>query len=109
MKVKLLFVFPALLAVSVLAYAQSPVGRWTGTRESGQGNFPTTLVIRADGTGTFASPNEIELEGIMIEGNTVSFGFTTPDGRSAFSITGEVDGENLDLTIMMGGQTALQD
>ena len=107
MKAKYLFVFAAMLGMSALAYAQSPVGTWTGETQGrgGRGGGMMTLVLNADMTGSFigGQGNEFELEEVMIEGSMVSFKATGTFGQDtsiALTISAEVDGDTMTLTFV---------
>ncbi len=112
MRVKFLFVFAALVAMSAIAYAQG-AGTWTGEAQGRGRGGPqmVTVVLNADGTGTFKQGDqpEGELSEVMIEGNSVSFQrmVAGPGGRGGnFTLryAGEVDGDTLTLNITVEGR-----
>ena len=103
MRVKFLVIFAALVAMSAIAYAQG-AGTWTGEAQGRGRGGPqmVTVVLNADGTGTFKQGDqpEGELSEVMIEGNSVSFQrmVAGPGGRGGnFTLryAGEVDGDTL--------------
>jgi len=113
MRMKFLFMFAAMSAMSALAYAQSPVGSWAGERQSmsgeGAADIPVTLVLNADGTGVFnpgrQGGNDNEVEELMIQGNKVTFNVTISGGppgagNITASFEGEVDGDTLTLNLV---------
>ena len=111
MRVKFLFVFATLVAMSAITYAQG-AGTWTGEAQ-GRGGGPqmVTVVLNGDGTGTFklgAQP-EGELSEVMIDGDSVSFQRMVAGrgGRGAgftLTYTGEVEGDTLTLNISVEGR-----
>jgi hypothetical protein len=98
----------ALLTVTLAAYAQaSAVGSWKGEMQMPNGPRAVTLVVNADGTGTFNAGSDNHLSGIVIDGNSVRFTFQPggAGGALTMSMVGEVDGDTLTLvgTIEGGG------
>jgi hypothetical protein len=98
----------ALLAVAVAAYAQNPaIGTWKGEAQMPRGPQAVTLIINADGTGSFSAGDHTALSGIAIEGNSIRFTFkpTGAGGAVTMSMAGEVNGDTLTLvgTVVGGG------
>lgn len=112
MRMKFLFVLVALVGMSAIAYAQG-AGTWVGEAQGRGGDGPqmVTVVLNADGTGTFKQGGqpERELSEVMIEGNSVSFQ-RMPAGRRGrgagrtLTYTGEADGDTLTLNISVEGR-----
>jgi hypothetical protein len=99
------FVFAALLAMGVVVHAQSSaVGTWKGETGAANGSRTVTLVVNADGTGTFNAGNDNALSGIVIQGDTVSFSFKPAGagGTITMNMTGKVDGDTLTLRGAIG-------
>ena len=113
MRVKFLFVFAALVTMSAIAYAQG-AGTWTGEAQGcGRGGPQmVTVVLNADGTGTFKQGDqpEGELSEVVIDGNSVSFQRMVAGrgggrgGNFTVSYAGEVDGDTLTLNISVEGR-----
>lgn len=101
------FVFAALLAMAVVVvHAQSSaVGTWKGENGSGIGPPTVTVVINADGTGTFNAGNDNALTGIVIEGDTISFSFKPvgAGGAITMNMVGKIDGDTLTLRGTIAG------
>jgi hypothetical protein len=106
MRRKSWFVLAALLAGVAVVHAQSSaVGTWKGENGSGVGPPTVTVVINADGTGTFNAGNDNALSGIVIEGDTVSFSFKPvgAGGTMTMNMVGKVDGDTLTLRGTIAG------
>ena len=99
------FVFAVLLAVAVAGHAQSSaVGTWKGEAGGANRSQPVTLIVNADGTGTFNAGNDNTLSGIVLQGDTVSFSFKPvgAGGTITMNMTGKVDGDTLTLRGTIG-------
>jgi hypothetical protein len=119
MKVKLLAGIAVFGALSLTGYAQSATGMWKGEFEipGGRGGGPQmiTLVLNADGTGTFKQGEAAEpetLSEVMIDGSMVSFkrtpnfggrGGAGAGGGFTLTYSGEVDGDTLTLETSFEG------
>ena len=97
------FIGFAILMSAAPALAQDPVGTWTG-ESSGAGGLPVrpiTLVLNADGTGTYDVGNVRPLEDVMIEGSRVAFSFRPLIGGNpaqfVFRMEGAVEGDTMTL------------
>jgi hypothetical protein len=104
MRRELWVVFAALLAIAAAVRAESAaVGTWKG-ETGGNGSRAVTLVVNADGTGTFNAGNDNALSGIVIEGDTVSFSFRPvgAGGTLTMSMTGKVEGDTMTLRGSIG-------
>jgi len=111
-RMKFLFVLVALVGMSAIAYSQG-AGTWVREAQGRGGDPPrmVTVVLNADGTGTFkvgGQPEE-ELSEVMIDGNSVLFQ-RMPAGRGGrgagrtLTYTGEADGDALTLNISVEGR-----
>lgn len=115
MKTRILVGCAALLAVSIVAWAQSGSGAWTGQVQGrgGGGAQMVTVVLNVDGTGTFKQGDQDaeDLSEVVLEGNMVSFNRTPAfggrggggGGGFSLSYSGEVDGDTLTLEISFSG------
>ena len=113
MKVRVLFVVALLLVASSVAYSQGATGVWKGER-AGLGGGPAqeiTLDITVEGTtvtGTWTQGEEAteEVTEGMLEGTTVMFKrMFTGDvvGEVEMSYTGEIEGDEMTLTVSFEG------
>jgi hypothetical protein len=106
MKKRMLFASVALIALSVLAYAQG-AGTWTGEAQGRGGAQMVTVVLNADGSGTFkqGEGEPQALSDVMLEGNSVSFKrmFSGRGGEITLAYSGEVDGNTMTLDIAFEG------
>jgi hypothetical protein len=105
MQRRLCFLAAALAAIALAVYAQSAaVGTWKGEIALANASRAVTLVINADGTGTFNAGSDNSLSGIVIEGDAVSFSLkpVAAGGAIAMSMVGKVDGDTLTLVGTVG-------
>jgi hypothetical protein len=108
MKRALLFAVALMLIGGMEVWAQSGAGTWAGEVTGRGGAQNVTVMLSADGTGTFKQ-GEAEAETlseVTLDGNTVSFS-RTPNfgGRGGFTLTytGTVEGNTLTLNVEGGG------
>jgi hypothetical protein len=107
MKTKLIFAVAGLALIAAPAYSQDVAGTWTGETQGrgGPQEMTLTLVVN-DGelTGTIVQGQqpEGEITDGMVNGASISFSRSLETGRGAFTLgyTGEVDGDELTLTIV---------
>lgn len=85
-------------------------GTWKYTVDTGQGNNGGTITFEGeegDFTGTIENPRmgqQVDLEDIEVDGNTVSFSYTVEGGGRTFNISVEVEveGDEFDGEITLG-------
>lgn len=99
----------AILISAAPALAQDPVGTWVG-ESSGAGGLPVrpiTLVLNADGTGTYEVGNVRPLEDVVIEGSRVAFSFRPliagNPAQFVFRMEGTVEGDTMTLDPYLEG------
>ena len=108
-----------LLAVSAFAQQDKLVGRWEGKIQAPQGERPTTLTIKKEGSGyTGKMPGmrpgtEMELKDIKVDGNKVTARaeVETPQATITINYTFTLDGDNLNGqgALDFGGQAMTLD
>ena len=89
----------ALVFIAACAAPTPPgVGMWDVTIDTPIGVQPSVWTISADGTGMMSGEQgDQDLEGIMLEGNTISFDVEIDAGGQSLSLSfsGTVDGDSL--------------
>jgi hypothetical protein len=89
---KIIAIMLIVLAMGVAAYAADVDGKWTGSVQGPQGEFPVSFTFKADGaklTGTTSGLDgmPVPIQDGKIDGNTITFTVTFDFGGMPFMLS----------------------
>lgn len=101
-----------LLLTAALCFAADVDGKWTGTMNTPNGDFPVNFTLKADGamlTGTTTGPDgDVKIADGKVDGNNISFSVSFDFGGMPFTMNykGVVAKDEIKFTIDIFGMPA---